>query len=261
MVKGLDLFRNRFRALADRYVLIGGTACELILDEAGLRFRATKDLDIVLCVESLDEAFGKAFWEFINAGGYQIRESAEGKGCFHRFQKPANEAYPAMLELFSRAPDVLPISEGSHLTRISVGEDISSLSAILLDADYYGWIQAGKRMIGDLPIVGPAHLIPLKARAWLDLRARKEAGEEVDSRAIQKHKNDVFRLFQVIDPESDVNPSRRIADDMGSFLDQVAVEGVDLKALGLRTTSFETVMARLRKLYRVDPREPDVERK
>ena len=252
MVKGLELFRERFRTLADRYVLIGGTACDLILDEAGLRFRATKDLDIVLCVESLDEAFGRAFWEFIDAGGYQIRESAEGRGCFHRFQKPANEAYPAMLELFSRAPDALPIAEGCHLTRISVGDEISSLSAILLDEDYYDWIQAGRRMIADLPTVGPAHLIPLKARAWLDLRARKEAGEEVDSRSIQKHKNDVFRLFQVIDPESDVNPSRRIVDDMGSFLDQVAVEGVDLKALGLRTTSLETVMAGLRKLYRVD---------
>jgi hypothetical protein len=28
MVKGLDLFREHFREYADRYVLIGGTACE-----------------------------------------------------------------------------------------------------------------------------------------------------------------------------------------------------------------------------------------
>lgn len=256
MVKGLDLFRERFKALADRYVLIGGTACDLILEEAGLRFRATKDLDIVLCIESLDAAFGRVFWEFVNAGGYGTRESAEGKGRFYRFQKPADEAYPAMLELFSRAPDVLPIAEGSHLTPIPVGDEVSSLSAILLDADYYGWIQVGRQMIGDLPIVGPAYLIPLKARAWLDLRARRMTGEEVDSRAIQKHKNDVFRLFQVIDPESDVQPPRRIVDDMGAFLDQVAVEGADLKALGLRTTSLETVMAGLRRLYRVDLDQP-----
>jgi hypothetical protein len=254
VVKGLDLFRERFRELADRYVLIGGTACDLILEEAGLHFRATKDLDIVLCIESLDTSFGRAFWDFVNAGGYKIRESAKGKGRFYRFQKPANEAYPAMLELFSRAPGVLSLAEGSYLTPIPVSDEISSLSAILLDADYYGWIQAGKRMIGDLPIVGPAHLIPLKARAWLDLCARKEAGEEIDSRAIQKHKNDVFRLFQVIAPESDVNPPRRIVDDMGAFLDQVAVEGVDLRALGLRTISLDTVMAELRKLYRVDIR-------
>jgi len=54
MVKGLDLFREHFRSYADRYVLIGGAACELALGEAGLDFRATKDLDIVLCLEAID---------------------------------------------------------------------------------------------------------------------------------------------------------------------------------------------------------------
>ena len=36
MVKGLDLFRAHFRAFSDRYALIGGTACDLALTEAGL---------------------------------------------------------------------------------------------------------------------------------------------------------------------------------------------------------------------------------
>ncbi len=31
MVKGLDLFRDHFRDFADRYVLIGGTACDLVM--------------------------------------------------------------------------------------------------------------------------------------------------------------------------------------------------------------------------------------
>lgn len=47
MVKGLDLFRKYFREYADRYVLIDGAACDLAMGEAGLDFRATKDLDIV----------------------------------------------------------------------------------------------------------------------------------------------------------------------------------------------------------------------
>jgi hypothetical protein len=251
VVRGLDLFRERFRALADRYVLIGGTACDLIMNEAGLQFRATKDLDIVLCTESVDAEFARAFWAFIRGGEYQIHETAEGTPRFYRFQKPANDAYPAMLELFSRAPKALPVSEGSHLTPIPFGGEISSLSAILLDADYYSWIRTGTRVIDDLSIVGSTHLVPLKAKAWLDLRARKDAGEAVDSRSIQKHKNDVFRLFQVIEPESDLNPPRCIVEDMRSFLDQVAAEEVDLKALGLRTTSRETVIAGIRKLYRI----------
>ena len=54
MVKGLDCFRDHFNAYNDRYVLIGGAACSLAMDNAGLAFRATRDLDIVLCVEALD---------------------------------------------------------------------------------------------------------------------------------------------------------------------------------------------------------------
>lgn len=58
MVRGLDLFRERFAAYADQYLLIGGTAASLTMEDAGLRFRATKDLDIVLHVEVLTPAFG-----------------------------------------------------------------------------------------------------------------------------------------------------------------------------------------------------------
>lgn len=62
MVKGLHIFRDKFRKYADQYALIGGTACDLAMTAAGLEFRATKDLDIVLCIEAVDAAFVDAFW-------------------------------------------------------------------------------------------------------------------------------------------------------------------------------------------------------
>lgn len=71
MVKGLDVFREHFREYSGQYVLIGGAACDLAMDEAGVPFRVTRDLDIVLCVEALNEAFVSAFWDFIRAGGYE----------------------------------------------------------------------------------------------------------------------------------------------------------------------------------------------
>lgn len=61
MVKGLEIFREHFREFSGRYVIIGGTACDLVMDEAGLTFRATKDIDIVLHVETLDKKFVEAF--------------------------------------------------------------------------------------------------------------------------------------------------------------------------------------------------------
>ena len=57
MVRGLDYFRRHFASYSDRYVLIGGTACTLLMEDVGLNFRATKDLDIVLHVEALDAKF------------------------------------------------------------------------------------------------------------------------------------------------------------------------------------------------------------
>ena len=57
MVNGLKLFQEAFENYADQYIIIGGTACDLLLDESGLPFRATRDLDIVLCIEALDDSF------------------------------------------------------------------------------------------------------------------------------------------------------------------------------------------------------------
>ena len=195
MVKGLEIFREHFRNFADRYVLIGGAACDIAMTAAGLAFRATKDLDIVLYVEALDAAFVQAFWEFVRAGGYEIQEKSTGEKRFYRFQKPRNPDYPFMLELFSRQPDVLQVPQGSHLTPLPLEEDISSLSAILLDNDYYDFIRTGRQEIDGLPMVGASRLIALKARAWLDLTERAERGEQIDSKTIKKHKNDVFRLL------------------------------------------------------------------
>jgi hypothetical protein len=252
MVKGLDIFRERFRGYSDRYMLIGGAACDLAMSEAGLEFRATKDLDIVLCVEALDVAFVEAFWAFVREGQYEIQQRAEGPRQFYRFQKPKVATFPFMLELFSRSPDNLPIAQGSHLTPIPTAEEVSSLSAILMDDDYYGFIRSTTQEIDGLPVVGPAGLIPLKARAWLDLTERKAKGESIDSKDIKKHKNDVFRLYQIIDPESELTVPGKVKTDMSTFVTRVASEGVDLKALGMRTAGLESILAGLRKLYRVD---------
>jgi glutathionyl-hydroquinone reductase len=87
MVIGLDVWRAHFKDFPDRYVLIGGVACDLLMGDAGLQFRATKDLDVVLLVEVLDAAFVRVFWAFVEAGGYERKEKAED-GNLYRFAKP-----------------------------------------------------------------------------------------------------------------------------------------------------------------------------
>lgn len=249
MVTGLDAFRTHFRDYADRYLLIGGAACDLLMSEAGVEFRVTKDLDIVLCVEVLDAPFVQRFWEFVRTGGYQVQEKSTGQKQFYRFQKPTNADYPFMLELFSRVPDALQVAPGSHLTPLPMEDEVSSLSAILMDENYYAFIRSGRTERDGLPLVGAEHLIPLKARAWLDLTRRKESGESVDSKSIKKHKNDVFRLYQIIDPDVDPAAPEIVKTDLRAFIAGMVTEGVDLKALGVRAATLDDILKGLQSFY------------
>lgn len=252
MIKGLDKFREHFSGFSDRYVLIGGAASMLVMDDVGVGFRATKDLDIVLCVEALDVSFAEAFWAFVSAAGYQHQQHSTGKKVFYRFNEPKDESYPFMLELFSRTPDMLVLGDDSHLTPIPIDEDVSSLSAILLDEDYYRFLHEHKIEIGGVSVVTEACLIPLKANAWLDLRLRRDAGEKVDSRTIKKHKNDIFRLFQILSPELRIHLPDTIAHDMQHYLSTVSEEpDLDLKPFGLKGLGVLDVVSTLRQIYKL----------
>jgi predicted nucleotidyltransferase len=48
MVRGLDTFKKYFKQFTDNYVIIGGTACDIIINQAGFIPRATKDIDIIV---------------------------------------------------------------------------------------------------------------------------------------------------------------------------------------------------------------------
>jgi len=249
-VKGIERFSEHFAGYEDRYVLIGGTASTVAMEEAGLAFRATKDLDIVLSVEALDREFGDLFWKFVRNGGYQNRQQSTGEKQFYRFEKPSDETFPLMLELFSRLPDALILPEGSHLTPIPVAEAVSSLSAILLDDTYYDFIQEGKHIVDGLSVIGAERLVPLKARAWNDLQRLQQGGVRIQSHDVNKHRGDVFRLFQVVDPTARLPLSEPIRLDLQQFLERVESQGgINLKDLGITTIDFETTVDRIREFY------------
>jgi hypothetical protein len=250
MVRGLDLFRQAFADHASQFVLIGGTAATLAMEGAGLAFRATKDLDVVLHIEALDASFGTTFWRFIESGRFEIRQaSATGRPVHYRFQRPADERYPAMLELFCRAPDGISLGSDAHLTPIPISEAVASLSAILLDDDYYAFVMGGRRVVDGLPWVAEDRLIPLKAVAWLDLSGRAARGESIDSRDIRKHANDILRLSQLLTPGTVIDVSAKITADLHRFLDNLLIDGtVEPRALGLRE-SLTDLVTRIRAAY------------
>ena len=134
-------------------------------------------------------------------------------------------------------------------------EDVVSLSAILLDKDYYWWIMQGKHVLHDVPIVDPEHLIPLKVQAWLNLSVRKAKGESIDSRDIKKHKNDVFRLLSIINMESIGEVPKSIKDDLVKFINAMNNEIIPFENLGLGKHEKAEIFNILRIKYGIDKRD------
>jgi hypothetical protein len=221
MVRGIDSFRDWFADFSENYVLIGGTACDLLLSEAGELFRATRDIDMVLIAETMSAEFGLRIWEYVKLAGYKQRLKSSGMPEYYRFSKPSTSEYPAMIELFSRRIEGISLPRDAVLTPLPIDDEVSSLSAILLDNDYYDFLRAGVTIADGIPVISAAHLIPLKAKAWLDLTKRKAEGGQVDSKSIKKHKNDIVRLTTLLSPDLNVVLPGAIALDITMFLSGV----------------------------------------
>lgn len=251
MVTGINSFRERFKDMDDQYTIIGGTACDLLMSEIGEDFRATKDLDVVLIIESITAEFGRRFWEYIVDAGYEHKNKSTGEPQFYRFSHPVSFEYPFMIEIFSRKPDNLILPEDAVLTPLPLDEELSSLSAILLDDNYYDFIKSGIIQIDGIAILDALHLIPLKAKAWADLSEKKLAdSNSVDSKDIKKHKNDIYRLTSLLTPEMQITVSQEIYDDIQVFINAVGDDNVNFKQLGIRgITQSSSVVDRLRAAY------------
>jgi hypothetical protein len=260
MIRGLDVFREHFADYRKAFVLIGGVACHEWLSTQGLEFRATKDMDMVLIVEALDAEFVKRFWEFIEAGKYQGRFGADDGRQLYRFDKPKDERYPSMIEIFSSKPSNIDLSEGQQIVPIKLDDDSASLSAILLNDDYYALIRDQHNEEKNLPFANPAALIPLKARAYIDLAERAAKGEEGKGKDIGKHRTDVFRIAATLPGEAGPAIPKTVQEDLRRFLSAFPPEnkqewaaiGAGLKTtFGSRELKPETLIAVIRTYFRL----------
>ena len=156
-----------------------------------------------------------------------------------------------MIELFTRKPDTVSLPENAVLTPLPIDEEISSLFAILLNDDYYELLKQGRIRISDVTILDAPFMIPFKAKAWIDLSDRKAAGESVDSKNVRKHKNDVFRLTELLDQSQEhlENVPAAVRDDMRAFIERFKQEDVDLKQIGIRGKTKEAILNQLTGIY------------
>lgn len=83
----------------------------------------------------------------------------------------------------------------------------------------------------------------------MDLCKLKSSGKTIDSKDIKKHKNDVFRLYQILSLDTDIALPQSIADDLQMFFEKISDEPPDLKNLGIRNASLAEVIGNLKKIY------------
>ena len=227
MVVGLDKFKEAFADFKDNYVIIGGTACDIVLSDTDMRPRATDDIDMILVVEKMTKEYGDAFWQFIKDGEYKAgkREKDDKTPTYtlYRFTTE-KEGYPVKIELLSHHSDMLGEPSGFHIEPIPLSEDLSSLSAIMMDDDNYELTVANSAEQGGVRIATPTTLICLKARAYLNLLNDRANGKHVNSKDIKKHKTDVLKLIATASIPEPVAVPQSVYDSVMEYAKSIEKE-------------------------------------
>ena len=247
MVYGLEVFKDYFKGYEEQYVLIGGAACDIAFEEREQVFRKTRDLDMVLIIEVLTSEFGERFWEFIKGGQYRNKVTNKGKPQFYRFDKPEIDGYPRMIELFCR--EDFKLKENKGITPIHIDDSISSLSAILLNEDYYQILLEGRTVEDGLSVLRPEYLILFKAKAYLDLDLRKKNGEKIDSGDIGKHKKDILRIIGELELRKTKELPTSVKNDIDNFIVTLIDNPFDYNSLKRHELKNEEVIDKLKSIY------------
>jgi len=153
-----------------------------------------------------------------------------------------------MIELFSRKPDYFLAKAGNSFAPIHISDEVSSLSAILLDTDYYQLLLDGRTRVAGVPILTAERFIPFKAKAWLDLTEKNDSGQHIDSRDITKHKNDVYRLSYLLNEAIICELHGEVERDMRIILEKISVLD-DEDSLVFKRLKKNDIIEMLMKVY------------
>ena len=231
-MQGLEKFREYMSGFRSHYVVIGGLAMVLTLEDRGLPARATKDVDMIIICQPESKFYMRRFWEFIKAGGYKLWKpdnEEDTHPCFYRFVKPDSREFPLQVELFSKVPEYVEVPEGVHIVHIPMEGYTSSFSAIIMDDAYYDFAVEHSEIVGDIRILKPEALVVLKAVAYLENLRRKQQGGDVDQKDIDKHKKDIYRLAYVFDGSERFEVNDTIKERLRAFVSEVANSPIDGK--------------------------------
>lgn len=258
-MEGLDKFKEAFEAYSDNYVIIGGTACDITMTGTAVKPRATHDIDMIVIVEKMSPEYGERFWQFIREAGYHPEKchtkEENAKYELYRFVG-GKTGYPEMIELLSRHPDILGEPKGLVIEPLPVGEKVSSLSAIILDNDYYHFTIKHSRLTDGIRHADSAALIALKARAYLNLMHDKAKGMHINTKDIKKHRSDVLKNVVLLSPDEVISAPASIVECINDFVSAIKNDWEELasplaQSLERDEDFIEALLDQLNKLFTI----------
>ena len=128
-------------------------------------------------------------------------------------------------------------------------DGIASLSGILLNEDYYRLLLKGRAIISGLSVLRPEYLILFKAKAFLDLKAKRNAGNEVHASEFKKHKKDILRIITEMEVEKIDDLPSSVLEDITEFVSRLDQEPFDVNTLKNYGVTTEEVADRLSAVF------------
>ncbi len=153
-----------------------------------------------------------------------------------------------MIELFARPTSGIRLDYKGDLVPLHISEELSSLSAILLNEAYYDFLVHGRTVAENISVLDAVHLVPMKMKAWLDLTERKAEGKHVNDRDLRKHRQDIFRLFPLISADERVKTPDEVYRDIQQFLTAMENQPFDPHSIGINFKK-EDVLNIYRSIY------------
>ncbi len=250
MIQGLTNFIEYFKEYEDHYVVIGGLATAMVMNELGFTTRATKDIDLVV-ISKENEEFIKRLLKFIDLAGYKTKQRTDNdsKHNLFRFFDSEDKTYPEQIELFAIHSDDSQIAKDNHIVPIQTPQYYDYLSAILLDTDYFKLLIEYTTKIEGLHVATPEVLIPLKIHAYLNLTKSR-------SQDAKKHLRDIVKLITLLDGDESVvlegEPKKDFLEFFPIFeeIEDDRVKNI-LKNTGVGKVSKEKILELVKSVFNV----------
>lgn len=245
--RGLSHFQQYCKDLEEMYVVVGGFATVMLLDE-GLgdgHGKATHDIDLVLLTTCSIE-MSQRIKQYVQEGKYEIQKGNKDQYHYYRFVKPEIEGFAKEIELFASNENDLKLDDSQRIIPIDPEEGLYSLSAIMLDPEYFEMIKNNITMSVVAPCTNTQATIMLKMSAFFDLKARND-------NKWKKHRQDILKLSLLLTGEERLQMTGRMVEDFESFMTHLEKD-VDQKMIktilnGMVTVDKEHTLETLKKVF------------